>query len=83
MVKNKYPADIKISSKLSDMKPRHASWIVDFYTHIQGESEIVIKGFKEAGIVEAINDAQDRPAQTFSLRRTHEYSIIFRIVLLK
>ena len=38
----KDPADIKVSSKLSDMKPRHASWIVDFYTHIQGESEIVI-----------------------------------------
>ena len=54
----KDPADIKISSKLPDMKPRHASWIFDFYTHIQGESEIVIKGFKEAGIVEAINDAQ-------------------------
>ena len=28
------PADVMISSKLSDMKPLHVSWIVDFYNHM-------------------------------------------------
>ena len=51
--------DIKVSSKLSDLKPLHASWIVDLYKHMQGEDELILKGFKEAGIYEAINDAQE------------------------
>ena len=46
-------------SKLSDLKPRHASWIVDLYKHMQGEDELIQKGFKDAGIYEAINDAQE------------------------
>ena len=27
--------------------------------HMQGEDELILKGFKEAGIYEAINDAQE------------------------
>ena len=53
----KDPTDIKISSKLSDLKPLHAGWIIDLYKHMQGENDIITKGFKEAGIYEAINDA--------------------------
>ena len=52
------PADIKISSKLSDLKPLHASWIVNLYNHMQEESELIEKGFNEAGISEAIKNAQ-------------------------
>ena len=55
----KDPTDIKVSSKLSDLKPLHASWIVDLYKHMQGDDELILKGFKEAGIYEAINDAQE------------------------
>ena len=55
----KDPTDIKVSSKLSDLKPLHASWIVDLYKYMQGEDELILKGFKEAGIYEAINDAQE------------------------
>ena len=55
----KDPTDIKVLSKLSDLKPLHASWIVDLYKHMQGEDELILKGFKEAGIYEAINDAQE------------------------
>ena len=55
----KDPTDIKVSSKLSDLKPLHASWIVDLYKHMQGEDELILKGFKEASIYEAINDAQE------------------------
>ena len=53
------PTNIKVSPKLSDLKPHHASWIVDLYKHTQGEDELILKVFKEVGIYEAINDAQE------------------------
>ena len=53
------PTNIKVSPKLSDLKPHHASWIVDLYKHTQGEDKLILKGFKEVGIYEAINDAQE------------------------
>ena len=52
----KHPAIIKILSKLSDLEPLHAGWIVNLHNHMQ-ECETVVKGFKEAGIVEAIKDS--------------------------
>ena len=30
----KDPNDVKISSKLSNLKPIHARWIVDYYNHV-------------------------------------------------
>ena len=51
------PADVKISSKLSDLKPLHASWIVELYHHLSNEAEMIINGFDSAGITEAVNDA--------------------------
>ena len=51
------PTDIEVSSKLSDLKSLHACWIIDLYKHIQAEDELILKGFKENGIYEAINDA--------------------------
>ena len=48
-----------MSSKLSHLKPLHTSWIVDLYKDIQGEDELILKGFKDAGIYKAINDAQE------------------------
>ena len=53
------PTDIKLSSKFSDLKPLHASWIVDLYKHMQWEDELILKGFKEAGIYEAINEPKE------------------------
>ena len=53
------PTNIKVLPKLSDLKPHHASWIVDLYKHTQGEDKLILKGFKEVGIYEAINDAQE------------------------
>ena len=29
------PTEIKITSELSDLKPLHASWIVDLYEHLK------------------------------------------------
>ena len=51
------PADVKISSKLSDLKPLHASWIIELYHHLSNEAEMIINGFDSAGITEAVNDA--------------------------
>ena len=51
------PADVKISSKLSDLKPLHASWIDELYHHLSNEAEMITNGFDSAGITEAVNDA--------------------------
>ena len=51
------PTDVKISSKLSDLKPLNASWIVDHYDHLSNEAEMITKGFDSAGITEAVNHA--------------------------
>ena len=36
--------NIKVSSKLPNLKPLHPNWIVDLYKHMQGEDEIILKG---------------------------------------
>ena len=40
-----YLTEVKITSKLSDLKPLHASSIADFYEHLKGKTEMIIKGF--------------------------------------
>ena len=52
------PTEVKIPSKLSDLKPLHASWIVDLYEHLKKETGMIIKGFDSTGITEAVNNAQ-------------------------
>ena len=39
----KDPTDVKISSKLSDLKPIHARWIVDWYNHVIKEKEMIVR----------------------------------------
>ena len=53
-----HPTEVKITSKLSDLKPLHASWIVDLYEHWKKETGMIIKGFDSTGITEAVNNAQ-------------------------
>jgi len=52
------PKDIKITTKLSTLKPLHASWIVKLYHHMCENSEMIINGFESAGIAEAVNEAR-------------------------
>ena len=47
------PVDSKITSKLFNLKPLHASWIVDLYKHLSDNQEII--GFDSAGISEGRN----------------------------
>ena len=53
------PIDVKISSKISDLKPLHASWIVDLYRYLEEEKQMIKNGFQAAGISEAVNNAQE------------------------
>ena len=55
----KDPTDVKISSKLSDFKPRHARWIVDWYNNVIKEKLMIVRGSKSAGISEAVQNAED------------------------
>ena len=52
------PTAVKITSKLSDLKPLHASSMVDLYEHLKKETGMIIKAFDSAGITEAVNNAQ-------------------------
>ena len=51
------PGDVKVSLKLSDLKPLHARWIVETYNHLKLQNDSIIKGFDAAGITEAIKSA--------------------------
>ena len=51
--------DVKISSKLSDLKLIHVIWIVDCYNHVIKEKEMVVRGFNSAGISQALQNAEE------------------------
>ena len=51
------PADIRVTLKLSNLKPLHASWIVDLYKRLSGNQEIIVHGFDSARMSEAVTKA--------------------------
>ena len=51
------PAGTKIYSKLSNLKPLHASWIVDLYKLLSDNQEIIANGFYSAEISEVVTKA--------------------------
>ena len=53
------PGDVKVSLKLSDLKPLHARWIVEIYNHLKHQNDSIIKSFDAAEINEAIACAKD------------------------
>ena len=55
----KDPPDVTILSKLSDLKPIHARWIVDCCNHVIKEKEMIVRGLNSAGISEAVQNAKD------------------------
>ena len=55
----KDPTDVKISSRLSGLKPIHARWIVDWYDHVIKENEMIVRGFNSAVISEDVQNAED------------------------
>ena len=41
-----------MTSKLSDLKPLHASWIFDLYKPLKKETQMIMKGIDSTGITE-------------------------------
>ena len=50
--------DVKVTLKLSMIKPLHAKWIVDLHHHLKAHKEMIVNGFGAAGIFEPIENAQ-------------------------
>ena len=50
--------EIEIKFTLTEMKPIHAKWMTEFYTHMSTEdgSKVIINGFKRSGIFNTITD---------------------------
>ena len=46
--------EINIPLKLSILKPINGRWLLGLYDHLQNNKEIIINGFKSAGITEAL-----------------------------
>ena len=53
------PGDVKVSLKLSDLKPLHARWIFEPCNHLKHQDDSIIKSFDAAGISEATTCAND------------------------
>ena len=49
------PADIKITSKLSKLKPLLTSWFINLHKHLSDDHKIIVNNFNSAGISEAIS----------------------------
>ena len=43
---------------MSDLKLLHADWIINLRNYMPEECETIVKGFKEASIVETIKDSE-------------------------
>ena len=57
MKKGTDPVDIKVTSKLSNLKLLHASWVVDLYKHLSGNQEILVNSFDNSLISEDVTKA--------------------------
>ena len=85
----KDPTDVKILSKLSNLKPIHARWIVDWYNYVIKEKVMMVRGFNSAGISEAVQNAEDIYEKIEKLFRKLYFILVkllvffFKISLLK
>ena len=51
------PADVKVSLNLTELKVMPAKWISKLYDYLHAQDEIILNGFKDAGITEAVESA--------------------------
>ena len=49
------PTDVKVENKLLALNPLHAKWIESIYSEMQSKRELIINGFKKAGIIDALS----------------------------
>ena len=55
----KAPADVEVSSNLSEIKLLHAKWTYEMYEYLRGRSDLVLNGFESAGITEAAEKSKE------------------------
>ena len=50
--------DIEMKFHLTELKPIHKNWIMQFYNHMSTEdgSKVVINGWKRSGIIDAVTN---------------------------
>ena len=53
------PGDVKVSVKMSDLKPLHARWVVDMCTYLKQQKESILNVFDKADITEALKSANE------------------------
>ena len=56
LLQGKSPEDVRVDMRLPVLKELQAKWIVSTYNYLSANPQIGVNGFKEAGIVTAIED---------------------------
>ena len=51
------PADVKVSLNSTELKVMHGKWISKLYDYLCAQDEIILNGFKAAGITEVVESA--------------------------
>ena len=46
-----YAVDVKL--QLSVLKPIRARWLISLYDHLRNQTQLIVKGFEQAGINDA------------------------------
>ena len=57
--------DVDVSMKLSDIKPKHANWLIGLYDHLRNSKEMILESWKMAGLEEAF-DSELPPEDPFA-----------------
>ena len=47
--------EVKVDMSQGVMKPLEAKWITKMYDYLRGKPDIIVNGFKEAGIIDVVN----------------------------
>ena len=55
LLKGTAPTDIVVDTKISTLRPLHAQWIVDLFKEMREKQELIVKGFRKAGIIDALS----------------------------
>ena len=67
------PGNVKVSLKMSDLKPLHARWIVEMHDYLKQKKESILNDFDKAGITKAATSANEvfmRTENPFTEKRT-------------
>ena len=50
---------VQVETTLTVMKPIHAQWLIGLYDSLRNSRDMIVKGFAQAGITEAISQPLD------------------------